>query len=130
MNNWAEWLSQETSAFFSIQVCQQYFSVVTTIKWKNHLHLYSFCMIYLATLLIAQAVLNRRMINEWWIGKMCEEEVVVYLQVVSQCLPGGPEESHNLNQDSQCHDQDSNWALSEYKSGALPLEPTYSVVFN
>jgi hypothetical protein len=43
-------------------------------------------------------------------------------------LPGGPEESHNLNQHSQCHDQDSNWAPSEYKSGALPLEPTYSVV--
>jgi hypothetical protein len=37
-----------------------------------------------------------------------EEEVMVYLQVVSLCLPGGPEESHNLNQHSQCHDQDSN----------------------
>jgi hypothetical protein len=46
-------------------------------------------------------------------------------EVLSQHLAEGLKKTtRNLNQGGQCPSQDSNWASPEYKSEALPLEPT------
>jgi hypothetical protein len=82
----------------------------------------SFCGI-LTTLSVAS---GDRMTNEL---EMIRNEVVVaktrcYLSI---CVVGLRKTTKHLNQDCQWPGKDSKWALLEYKSRALPLNPLYSV---
>jgi hypothetical protein len=41
------------------------------------------------------------------------------IKVLSQYFPGETEKNHTAPQDSQCHDQGSNWAPHKYKTTVL-----------